>query len=424
MTTATLLLLAALPIGCGDKDEASDTHDHGTGDDDTGDDGTGDDTGHTGDTEAPPEHTGDTGPAGHTGTPDRGDTDTGEAPSPTYEEMSAFVEASLAFLASLDADQLDLVSFDMSDSERRTWSNLPVPITPREGLSLGELTEAQLALARAVIEAGTSAAGYQDFTDVLIADTVMEEGGDPYSGNGYYHLGFFDTPSMDTPWGFQFDGHHFVLNYTCWGEQMTLAPAFYGSSPVNIEVGEHAGLTVLEAEVDRAWDLYETLSEDQLAQALLPGPLPSDVYAGPGDKDVLTEYEGVQASALTEDQQALLLNLAEAYLGTIPDALAAARMAELEDTLDETWFAWQDGTERGDRIYYRIHGPRLLIEFLHPGTTEHIHAVVRDPADDYGDLLLGKTAAAMTPPPPAGPAAALPVWELYAELAAERAGAR
>ncbi len=104
MTTATLLLLAALPIGCGDKDEASDTHDHGddtgvdggddgtgddgTGDDDTGDDGTGDDTGHTGDTEAPPEHTGDTGPAGHTGTPDRGDTDTGEAPSPTYEEMS------------------------------------------------------------------------------------------------------------------------------------------------------------------------------------------------------------------------------------------------------------------------------------------------------------------------------------------------
>ena len=33
-----------------------------------------------------------------------------------------------------------------------------------------------------------------------------------------------------------------------------------------------------------------------------------------------------------------------------------------------------------------------------------------------GDLLLGKTATAMTPPLPTAPATAMPVWQLYTEM--------
>ena len=41
-------------------------------------------------------------------------------------------------------------------------------------------------------------------------------------------------------------------------------------------------------------------------------------------------------------------------------------------------------------MYYRIHGSRVLIEFDHTGTADHVHAVLRDPANDYGVNWLSK----------------------------------
>jgi hypothetical protein len=64
---------------------------------------------------------------------------------------------------------------------------------------------------------------------------------------------------------------------------------------------------------------------------------------------------------------------------------------------DSIYFAWMGPTDAGSAIYYRIHGPGILIEFDH-GTNvsapklgsdpNHVHSIMRIPDGDFGDDLL------------------------------------
>ena len=81
------------------------------------------------------------------------------------------------------------------------------------------------------------------------------------------------------------------------------------------------------------------------------------------------------------------------------DGHAKVKMSEVQQHIDQTWFAWVGGTGDADPFYYRIHSPVILIEFDHqtpvalpgprvPGKA-HIHTVVRTPnGNDYGKDLL------------------------------------
>jgi hypothetical protein len=69
-------------------------------------------------------------------------------------------------------------------------------------------------------------------------------------------------------------------------------------------------------------------------------------------------------------------------------------------------FAWQGPSPSDDAQYYfRVHGPRILIEYdvQEPLTRNggHIHALTRDPVNDYGMDWLGihyqETARQFTP---------------------------
>jgi hypothetical protein len=83
------------------------------------------------------------------------------------------------------------------------------------------------------------------------------------------------------------------------------------------------------------------------------------------------------------------------------DGHAKIKMDEVEEHIDDTWFAWIGGSEDDAVFYYRIHSPIIIIEFDHQpplGTKklygnevhrQHIHAVVRTPnGNDYGKDLL------------------------------------
>ena len=64
---------------------------------------------------------------------------------------------------------------------------------------------------------------------------------------------------------------------------------------------------------------------------------------------------------------------------------AEQRMKQIEKDLDETWFAWFGPTTAGKAASYRIQGPAVLIEFVPQRMgTEHVHAMYRDPSNDYG----------------------------------------
>ena len=59
------------------------------------------------------------------------------------------------------------------------------------------------------------------------------------------------------------------------------------------------------------------------------------------------------------------------------DAIASAGWQNL-------WFSWRGPVSRQEPFYYRIHGERLLIEY-DLQNSNHDHAVVRDPQNDYGE---------------------------------------
>lgn len=113
---------------------------------------------------------------------------------------------------------------------------------------------------------------------------------------------------------------------------------------------------------------------------------------GPGHDGETLIPEGVKGTALTAAQKEKLMDVIVQWAGIVNDAYAAPRLKEIRDGLDSTWFAWSGPTTHAPghngASYYRIQGPRLLIEFSPQGVgddpTLHVHTVYRDPTNSYG----------------------------------------
>jgi hypothetical protein len=220
-------------------------------------------------------------------------------------------------------------------------------------------------------------------------------GGPPFGdgsifGRDLYYISILGTPSEKNPWMLQFGGHHLALNITIAGDHGVLTPTLTGAQPALYTVG---GKTVrpLGAESDKGFALLQSLDERQRKQAILSYRL-ADLVLGPGQDGKTIVPEGLKGSAMTERQRALLLDLMAEWAGIIHESAAAARMAELQSDLDQTWFAWSGPVTvaRGSNItaYYRIQGPHVVIEYapqtLGGDPALHVHTMYRDPTNDYG----------------------------------------
>lgn len=106
--------------------------------------------------------------------------------------------------------------------------------------------------------------------------------------------------------------------------------------------------------------------------------------------------KGLPASALSAAQRVILEALLREYTERLPEPLAEAERARLFGILPELHFAWAGGLERKQPHYYRLQGPRVLIEYdCVQNDANHSHTVWRDPEGDFGrDLLAEHYAAA------------------------------
>ena len=104
-----------------------------------------------------------------------------------------------------------------------------------------------------------------------------------------------------------------------------------------------------------------------------------------------TSPAGVSAGVLGPAQQEVLRALVDTYLGRMPDDIAHAEAAKYAGAgLGSLHFGWAGGVEKGQPHYYRITGPRLLVEYDNTqNDVNHIHSVWRDPAGDFGMDVLG-----------------------------------
>lgn len=335
------------------------------------------------------------------------------APTAVAATRSA-VAAAGAFLETLSAAQRAAVQFDFPAQERAgaskfkggkdgrmdfigeqyghaVWSNYPVSDVPRPGLAMGSLTPIQRAAAMHLLQTVLSAKGYIKMQEIMGSDQALSEGGTNYaSGAAYYTIGLFGKPSTASPWLLQFGGHHLGLNIVIASARGTMTPTLTGAQPA---LYEHDGKTVrvLARENDKAFALLATFDAAQRKQAVLDYAV-DDLVLGPGHDGEVIVPEGIKGSALNGRQQAMLLDLIGEWSGIINDAFAASRFAELKADLNETYFAWsgpqthQPG--KNGTAYYRIQGPRVIIEFAPQGPggdrTMHVHTVYRDPGNAYG----------------------------------------
>ena len=305
---------------------------------------------------------------------------------PTAETVAAATK----FLASLDDGQRGKVVFDFKDeAQRKRWSNLPTGAFRREGLRMGDLSQAQRDAALAVLAAALSPQGYEKVLQIVEGDEVLKNaggGGRPIFGRDEYYVAFVGRPSATEPWMIQFGGHHLGLNVTLAGEQGTLAPSHTGAQPAIYQL-EGKTVRPLGRETDKAFALVNSLDEAQRKQAIL-GVQMHDLVLGPGRDGQTIQPEGIKGSALTDKQRELLLDLVGEWTGIQNEAAAKAKMEEVKNNISETWFAWSGPTEKGSAAYFRIQGPTVIIEYapqrLGGDPTKHIHTIYRDPTNDYG----------------------------------------
>jgi len=303
------------------------------------------------------------------------------------------VSAANAFLSTLDQKQRASVLFAFDDEQQRAlWSNLPVAMVRRGGLGMGELSPTQRSAALALVSSALSPRGFEKVQQIIEGDEVLKtnEGNNPMFGKDLYYISILGTPSATAAWMLQFGGHHLALNITIAGEQGILTPTLTGAQPALYTV---KGKTVrpLGQESDRALALLSALDETQRRQAVLPYRV-ADLVLGPGQDGKTIQPEGLKASAMNDQQRAMLLDLISQWSGIVHESAAAARMAEIKAGLGETWFAWSGPTTampgRNITAYYRIQGPNLVIEYapqrLGGDLSLHVHTMYRDPTNDYG----------------------------------------
>ena len=320
------------------------------------------------------------------------------------------VAAANAFLGTLDQRQKDSVLFAFDDeAQRKRWSNFPIGIVQRAGLSMGGLTPAQRTAAMTLLSTVLSDRGFEKVQQIVDADEVLKAtdgnrgggrgrgpGGGLQFGKDLYFISILGRPSETAPWMLQFGGHHLALNVTVSGPQGILTPTLTGAQPALYTVN---GRTVrpLGQESDKALVLLNSLDDAQRRQAILSYRV-ADLVLGPGQDGKVIQPEGLKGSSMTDAQRAMMLDVIAEWSGIVHESAASARLAELKAEVNETWFAWSGPTTaapgRNITAYYRIQGPKLVIEYAPQGMggdpSLHVHTMYRDPTNDYGRKPAGR----------------------------------
>lgn len=325
-----------------------------------------------------------------------------------WTSSAQMADAAAHFLESLGEEQRQAVHLAFEAPERGGWSNLPILMVPPSGLLLKDMNDEQRHAAQALLRASMSSQGYAKFTGVMRLDDVLharaqaqyeatpEEERDPARERFMatrdarnYAVTVFGEPGS-TNWGWQLVGHHAAANFTVSDGRVAFTPTFFGSSPRVIESGAYAGTIVLSHEADRGFELMHALSPEQRARAHVAEEKGDGLVTGPGHPHDITEYEGLPASELDATQKRLLRVLVEEYVRNADFDAADAQMQAIEAAgWDAVRFSWHGPVDPDAPFYYRVHGPRVLIEYDRVDAN-HDHTIVRDPANDYGADWLGK----------------------------------
>jgi hypothetical protein len=371
------------------------------------------------------------------------------------ETAALMAEAALAWLDTLDADQRTIgrgavPADDREDNERRRWFYTP---TDHGGLTIHQQRPPQQRAAMRLISSGLSPAAYVTAATIMGLENVLDyvegfkasfnrdRGRDP----GLYYLRVFGEPGEKGLWGWRFGGHHVSLNnLVVDGVLVATTPCFLGANPASSLLLGGAVNRPLGRIEDLGRDLVRSLPPELAARAILLPNSPSDfvtinlTYVTDGRQviplagmyrderfpdpveeakqrplndvirdetdlndadqeavDYSDEPKGVPAAEFDAEQRDMLRTLLATYLERVPSGVSPLHRYHDEAALNALHFAWAGSTVAGEPHYYRLQGPRLLLEWDNTqNNANHAHSVWRDPASDFGLDVLARHRAA------------------------------
>ena len=302
------------------------------------------------------------------------------------ESARRMADAAGAFLDTTDRHPKATIAFADEDA-RRDWHYIP---RRRAGLSFRHMDARQEQAAYKLIRSALSLPAFAAVTTIIGLEDVLDEleGGGRHRHRADYSVTVFDTPHPTEPWGWRFEGHHVSINATVVDGEVASTPLFLGANPAEV-----ARVTrPLADEEDLALALIATLDDNARATARLADDAPDDILTTNAprlDDDEIAGLEGVRIADLTGDARARAEALAHHYVDRLHDDDAAAWWSRLEPDLGDVRFAFAGTPAHRRPHYYRLAGPRLFVEYDNTqDDANHVHTVVRDPADDFGDDLL------------------------------------
>jgi Protein of unknown function (DUF3500) len=312
---------------------------------------------------------------------------------------SVITECAKRFLAALDDNQRGKATFAFDSGERTNWHFIPNNVHlsfdslgERKGLPLRQMSPDQKQLASALLAAGLSQTGYIKAVTIMSLDEVLRAmGNDPgHRDPENYYFSIFGTPSDADVWGYRVEGHHLSQNYTIVRGTVVNGPSFFGSNPAEVRQGPRKGLRTLPREDDLGFELIQSLDEKQQKVAIVEATAYKEILTAVSRKAALQgQPSGLSAAKMNARQFDALMTLVEEYAHNVPDEVASARIAQMNQAGKNVHFAWSGGVNRGDPHYYRVQTPSFLIEFDDTqDNANHIHSVWRSFNGDFGlDLL-------------------------------------
>ncbi len=363
------------------------------------------------------------------------------------EVAQGMADAASDWLASLPSELRAKANPEMADPKRAIWYYTP---TDHDGVPMAELTVRQVQLAHRLLASGLSRPAYHRATLIMNLEAWQDAGAGWRVPRGsmrgvmhgqdpaMYFASVFGQPGASL-WGWRFGGHHVSVHYAIVdNEVISSTPTFFGANPHEAPLSDYQTLRPVAGEEDIARELLHSLDANQRAIAVISKAAPFDIVQSnrptvvdgavphwitmvfngrPGEptesnlnrmqqdleeRQATTEADreaaryslvprGIPGSQLSQSQQTILEALLREYSGRLPEPIAAAEHARLMAVVGDLHFAWAGGAERRQPHYYRIQGPRVLIEYdCVQNNANHSHTVWRDPEGDFGRDLLAE----------------------------------
>jgi hypothetical protein len=310
-----------------------------------------------------------------------------------FGQKNEMVTRTSQFVHHLSPALQQKAEYKFDDAERFNWHFVP---RSRNGIPLRDLSEEQRKEVFDLLKASLSQQGYQKATSIVNHENTLRvvegrDANDRYRDPLNYYVTVFGKPDSKGAWAWRFEGHHVALNFTTVNNQLeSSTPSFFGSNPGIVREGPERGKQILAEECNRGFDLVNSLTTEQLSKAMIAEDALPEIVSFNSRKAEVPSPPGLSYREMTEAQQKMLSTLLNVYVNNYELGFSKKLMAKIQKAgIENLSFAWAGSKKEGSGYYYRIQGPMLLIELDNTqNNANHVHSVVRDLTNDFGDDIL------------------------------------